>query len=106
LGGRECGRLLDVLEVGLERMIGGNLDRPGALDLERECGAATDSGSEAVPRQSRQRCDALAPCGRSQECLVGVTLLVEGEDVADDRGTLEKGNTWIIVRRVGPLPPC
>ena len=84
---------------------GGDGDRRGAwvgrqagggFQGEREVGLAGDAGGRLVADEAGQFSERAKLCGRAKVALVGKTLLVEGQDVEDDRAGVEQGNAEIV----------
>ena len=73
-----------MLQVDLQWKAGWDGNRRVTFYLESERGPASEARGEPVAEESHQLGDALAPLGRSEESFVGIEILVEGQDVAED----------------------
>ncbi|MCY1410290.1 hypothetical protein D9M71_256560 [compost metagenome] len=73
-----------------------------AAYFEGQRRAPADAGSEAIAGEPYQFGDAFTPGGGAQVGFVGVVLLVETEDVADDRRPFQQGDAGVVRSTVGP----
>ena len=76
--------------------------RQRAPRLEGQRRAATDARCQAVAGEPYQLGNALAPDGGAQVGFVGVVLLVEGEDVAQDSRALQDRDAGVVGLAVRP----